>query len=213
MTRLVAVNQISDELLQQAVDVLKRGGVVAYPTDTAYGFAVDATNSKAVKRLYDLKGRDYSKPVSVIFPNIAQARRIVKFNQLAKKIANEYWPGGVTLVLPLRKALGHWKMLSAGSGTLGIRYPDSNITDRLVQGLGKPITATSANISGKPTCYSVSQIKRQYSRSKLKPDLYIDGGELKEGSISTMLHVEGRHVTLLREGVVSYDRLIKKILK
>ncbi|MBX4187817.1 MAG: threonylcarbamoyl-AMP synthase [Candidatus Doudnabacteria bacterium] len=205
-------NKSNHSELDKAVQILKRGGVVAYPTDTAYGFAVDATNLSAIKKLYGLKGRDFNKPVSIIFPSLAQASKVVAFNPLSKKIAAKYWPGGVTLVLPLKSKARNWLILSAKTKTLGVRYPGNELALQLVKELGRPITATSANISGKPTGYSVNQIRKQYTNSKAQPDFYIDGGRSRSNSLSTMLHVEGRHVTLLREGVVSYHDIIR-ILK
>jgi L-threonylcarbamoyladenylate synthase len=196
--------------INKAVEVLMKGGVVAYPTDTAYGLAVDATNLKAIRRLYQVKGRDYNKPISVIFPTVKEAEKFVRFNKVARKMADAYWPGELTLVLPVR--LGASKALdalTAKTGSLGVRHPNSDIAMELVTKLGRPITATSANISGKPAAYTVSEIKKQFSRAKDKPDYYLDGGILPQNALSTMLHVDGKHVTLLREGVVNYHDVIK----
>jgi L-threonylcarbamoyladenylate synthase len=194
--------------IEEAVKILLAGGVVAYPTDTAYGFAVDATNIKAIKKLYELKGRE-NKPIAVVCPSIKDASKIVNFNGTAKKLASEYWPGGLTLVLPLKAVGKNWDLLSAKTHALGIRCPDNSISIQLVERLQAPITATSANISGQPTTYSIKEIQKQFAKSKLKPDYYLDGGKLQTHDISTMLHIEGKHVTLIREGVVPYHNILK----
>jgi L-threonylcarbamoyladenylate synthase len=115
------------------------------------------------------------------------------------------------LVLPLKAKGQNWKLLSAKTGTLGVRYPDNEMCMALVKAFGKPITTTSANMSGKPTAYSVMDIKRQYSKSRAKPDFYLDGGKLHKNALSTMLHIDGRHVTLIREGVINYHDVIKAL--
>lgn len=195
--------------IKEAVGVLKRGGVVAFPTSTSYGFAVDATNAKAVKRLYALKGRNFKKPVHVIARDLKQVAALVKFTETARKLAEEFWPGPLTLVLPLKKSSEALEMLSAGSKTLGVRLPDHPVVEELLESFTKPITATSANVSGKPNVYSVPDIKRQFIRSKLKPDYYLDAGKLRGDKPSTIVQVDGRHVTLLREGPLEFRHVIK----
>ena len=197
--------------IEKAVEVLKKGGVVAYPTDTAYGFAVDATSTKAIKRLMELKGRGSGKGISVIFPSLAQAKKVVSLNSHAKRLMDAHWPGGLTLVLPVKAKGSHWKLLCGGTRCLAIRRPDSEISMQLAEKLGKPITATSANLSGKPTTFSVPEIKRQFAKSRRKPDFYLDGGKLPGKRVSTVVQVEGRHVTLLREGAIDFHEIIKQL--
>jgi L-threonylcarbamoyladenylate synthase len=200
----IAPNQI-----KKAVDVLKKSGIVVFPTTTSYGLAVDAGNPHAVKKLYQLKGRDFKKPIHVIAKDLKQAQELVKFNAVAKRIAKEFWPGPLTLVLPLKKSGGSWKQLSAGTKTLGVRIPDSSLLEEFAVNFQRPITATSANLSGKPQSYSIKEAKKQFSRAKLKPDFYLDGGKLGKTKPSTIIQIDGRHVTLLREGPIEYHRLIK----
>lgn len=198
-----------DSLIKKAVEVLKAGGTVVYPTDTAYGLAVDATNSKAVEKLYRLKGRDFNKPVHVIMP--AKDFHTVQYGSLAKKLIKKYWPGPLTIVLPLKAKGASWQKLSAGTKTLGIRYPDNKIAQSLVESLNKPITTTSANISGKLVCYSIGEVKKQFEKSKIKPDFYINGGKLPKVLPSTIVSlVEG--VKIIRGGPIS-EKEIKRVLK
>src|SRR3990167_777441 len=105
--------------LDKAVQILKQGGIVAYPTDTAYGLAVDATNVSAVKKLYRLKGRDFNNPIHVIVP-LGHYHTVVYDSAQARELMKKFWPGPLTIVLPLKATGQSWKMLSAGTGTLGI---------------------------------------------------------------------------------------------
>lgn len=198
--------------IQEAVKILKKGGIVAYPTATSYGLAADANNLKAVKKLYALKGRLFNKPIHVIAPDLKQAAKLVKMNAVVKQIAQNFWPGPLTLVLPLKKTSPSWRMLSAGTKTLGVRTPDHPLQKALLKIFAQPITATSANVSGGPSTYSIAEIKKQFSRAKFKPDFYLDAGRLKKIKPSTIIQVDGRHVTLLREGPLEFHQIIK-ILK
>jgi len=197
--------------IQQAVKILKRGGVVVYPTDTAYGLAVDATNLEAVNKLYRLKGRDFKHPIHVIFPNLAWLKKIVKLDKSALKIMNKFLPGPLTLVLPLKAKTKSFQMLSAGTKTLGIRLPNHSLALKLVKAFGKPITTTSANISGQATTYSVKDVQKQFADVKIQPDFYLDGGKLQKTKPSTVVSLVGR-VRILRAGPIS-ETEIKRILE
>lgn len=196
----------------KAVGILKKGGVVAYPTDTAYGLAVDATNLAAVKKLYKIKGRSFKNPVHVIPPTKAWIEKLVILNPAAKRLIDELMPGPLTIVLALKSEEKSILQLSAGTGTLGIRRPKYKLALDLASLLDKPITTTSANISGHPNCYSVSEVKKQFAAQKLKPDFYLDGGKLKNIKPSTVVSVAGRNVKILRVGPVS-EKQIKTALQ
>ena len=192
--------------LNKAVEVLKQGGVVVYPTDTAYGLAVDATNLSAVKKLYALKGRNFKNPIHVIPPTKAWIEKIVRLNPTAKKLIENLMPGPLTLVLPLKISGASWKMLSAGTKTMGIRRPKYKLALDLATGLGKPITTTSANISGQPTCYSLSEVKKQFKAAKKEADFYLDGGKLKSVKPSTVVSLI-KDVKIIRPGPVTIRQL------
>ncbi len=196
--------------LRQAIQILKKGGVVVYPTDTAYGLAVDATNLQAVKKLYKLKGRAFQNPIHVIPPNKAWLKKLVKINTPAKKIIDTLMPGPLTLVLPLKASGQAWRMISANTKTLGIRRPKHKIALDLAMYLNKPITTTSANISGKPAAYSVQEVKKQFQNASLKPDFYINGGKLRKIKPSTVVQVI-KHVKILRPGPVT-QKEIERVL-
>ena len=195
--------------IDQAIKILRQGGVVAYPTHTSYGLAVDPSNEKAVKKLYRLKGRDFKKPVHVIAATLEEIKGLVKWGTVAQNLSEKFWPGPLTLVLPLKAKGKTWKLLSAGTKSLGVRLSDYPIVTEMLTAFGKPITATSANVSGQPNTYSVAEIKKQFKNQKYKPDFYLDGGKVEKLSPSSIIQIDFRHVTLIREGPIKYHRLIK----
>jgi L-threonylcarbamoyladenylate synthase len=180
---------------------------VVYPTDTAYGLAVDATNFSAVKKLYRLKGRDFNRPVHVIFPDTAWMRRVVEIGVPALKLMNHFLPGPLTIVLPLRARGRSWELLSAKTKSLGVRLPKHPVVFELLKQLKKPITATSANLSGDKTPYSVNEVLASFKKSNKKADFYLDGGRLKKIKPSTVVLVNGNHATILREGPISRKQI------
>jgi L-threonylcarbamoyladenylate synthase len=198
--------------IHDAVKVLDAGGAVVYPTDTAYGLAVDATNLKAVERLYAIKGRDFTRPVHVIFPSYAWLAKTVKLNPIASKLIQKYFPGPLTIVLPLKSKGKVWTRLAGNTATLGFRMPNSPIVRTLLAAFGRPITTTSANVGGKGTPYSVSQIKKQYQKAEFAPDFYLNGGKLKRVKTSTIVRIEGNSIQLLREGPIKFQE-IKKLVE
>ena len=201
---------ISNNKIHKAVRFLKQGKIVAYPTDTSYGLAADATNLRAVKKLYRMKGRNFQKPVHVVAASLAMAKKIAKFDKRAEKIFKKFLPGALTMVLNLEPGilnLGSWKILTAGTGKIGMRMPKNKVAMDLVRKLGRPITATSTNLSGKPAIYSAKEIQEQFEERRLKPDLIIDAGRLAKVSPSTVLDLTGGRVKILRQGPISLKEI------
>jgi len=195
------------EIIISCAHALKKGKVIAYATDTSYGLAVDATNVSAVKKLYRVKGRKFNKPVHIIPPSLEYTKKIVQWNTDALRLAKKYWPGPLTLVLGLRaKGLGY-RMLSAKSGFLGIRMPNNKAALALAKHLQKPITATSANISGKNDCYSAADVIAQFKKSKFKPDIIIDAGKLTRRKPSTVVKIENHRISILRPGQITQKQI------
>ncbi|MGE5298079.1 MAG: L-threonylcarbamoyladenylate synthase [Acidobacteriaceae bacterium] len=202
---------MTDDQIHKAAAVLKKGGAVVFPTDTAYGLAVDATNPKAVSHLYRIKAIKHPKPELVIFPNIRQAAKIVHFPKSAKVLVKDYWPGPLTLVLTVRSKAKIWKVLGAGGGTLGIRNPNNKTALALAKALNRPITATSANLTGHPASYSVADVKKDFAKAELKPDFYLDGGKLKKIQPSTIVAIDKNQIQLVREGPIPFSEIKQKI--
>lgn len=203
------------QLITAAVKALKLGKVVAYPTDTSYGLAADATNMAAVKKMYKIKQRGFNKPVHVVVPSISYAKKIVKWNKTATKLANKFWPGALTLVLPVGTSLGlSLRKLTAGTGFLGLRMPNNKFALDLAKSLGSPMTCPSANPPsgvGGDDSYNAQDIIRQFKLYKHKPDIIIDAGKLPKKKPSTLVKIDGEKIIVLRKGPVSERQITAAI--
>jgi len=191
--------------LREAAQLLRHGRVVAYPTDTLYGLAVDPRNSDAVRRLFELKERAETSALTLIAADSVQAKDAGKFNALASRLAARWWPGPVTIVVTARQIVAREAL--AGGTTVGIRVPDHAVAQALAREFGFSITATSANRSGSPAAVSAEDVLT------MLPDIdaVIDGGPVKGGAPSTLVSVHDERATLLREGAVAWDRVIKSL--
>ncbi len=195
-----------------AAQILRKGGVVAYPTDTVYGLAVDAGNPEAVRRLYATKGRDFRKPVHIIVRSIAEAGKFSRLDGRVVRLWKKFFPGPLTIVLPLAKnLLKHpaWRMLSANTGTIGIRQPRHSQAMSLVRACRHPITTTSANVSDKPATYSPDEIVMQFNGRRRRPDLILDGGHLADRPASTVVSLTASPACILRVGPISKAQLTR----
>ncbi|MEK9132409.1 MAG: L-threonylcarbamoyladenylate synthase [Patescibacteria group bacterium] len=182
------------------IEVLRRGGVIAHATETCYGFACDAFNKDALKRLYELKQMDSDKPVSILVDSLKTAKEYGIFNKKAIKLAQKYWPGPLTIVVKRKRALPAF--LNPGIKTIGIRVPGHKLSLQIAKLFKQPITTTSANISGLPSPYSVSAIKKQFKNQKLKPDFIIDSGSLRKNPPSTIIYCSSGKIKVLRQGSI-----------
>lgn len=204
------------KIINLAVKALKAGKVVAFPTDTSYGLACDVTNKAGVKKLYLAKERLPSKPVHIIPPNKAYAKRVVKWNSIAQKLSIKFWPGALTLVLPLKLNNRSLQIFTGNTENLGLRIPKNKIAQDLSSSLGRPITATSANpsahLSGGYDSYSASDVIKQFSKQRHKPDIIINAGRLPKVKPSTVLLISAGELKILRKGPVTLKQ-IKKVLK
>lgn len=201
--------------LKKAAASIKAGKAVVYPTDTSYGLAVSAGKQAAVRRLYKIKGRSFKKPVHIFVHSAEAARKFVKWNDVAEKLARKFLPGPLSMALPLKSPANPGvKKLSAGSGYLGIRIVDNKFALYLAKAAG-PITATSANIAGEKggfDSYSAQDVIRQFAGRKYKPDLIIDAGQLKKTKPSTFVKISPEKIEILRPGPISAGQ-IQKALK
>lgn len=191
--------------VETAVKVLKNGGLVIYPTETVYGAGVDATNSKAVKKLTAYKNRPFGKPYSIAVTNTDMAQKYVDLNSEAVKIYKRFLPGPVTVISNgLHKtALG----VESETGTLGIRIPDYPLVIKIVKVLGHPITATSANASYKKRPYKINDILDNLSaKQKSLIDLIIDAGPLPINEPSTVIDTTFGKPTALRIGNIKLSK-------
>lgn len=209
MSRVISIQGADDltQTIEEAAEILRSGGVVLYPTDTTYALAANALDERAVDRVFQVKGRDYSKPIHVIVRDIEQAAQYVVVGETARMIADHFLPGALTLVLPLREDSGITPLLIAGGATLGVRIPDHPICEALSNALPFPVTTTSANRSGMPNTYSVEAVQEQLGADFDKIDLTLDVGKLDSSSVSTVIALEGESVKLIREGAIPFSIL------
>lgn len=199
--------KLHKQIINACVLALKQGKVVVYPTDTCYGLAVDATNIKAVQKLYSVKGRDFNKASAIVVPSVAYAKKFVYWNKTVSALAKKFWPGAITLVLGLRVQDRGMSQLSAKSGYLGIRMPKHAIALDLAKKLNRPITATSSNISGMPDCYSTIEVLKQFKDKKLKPDIVINFRKLPRNKPSTVVKINKNQIQILRSGPITQKQI------
>lgn len=187
-------------LLPKAVATLRSGGVIAHATDTCYGFACDVLNKKALARLYRLKKMPRSKPVSLLVADVAMAKKFGVFPKSALKLAQKYWPGALTIIVKRKKTLPTF--FNHGHMSVGFRVPGDKLSRELPRAFGSPLSTTSANISGQPSPYSVSAIRRQFVKQPFKPDLIMDAGRLKKNPPSTIIDMTEKTPKIIRQGSV-----------
>jgi L-threonylcarbamoyladenylate synthase len=207
MPEIIKIDPLNPEpsLILKAARILRDGGVIAYPTETFYGLGVDASNEKAIERIYTIKGRVVKKPISIIIGSQKDLNRFaVSINRTGKKLMKEFWPGGLTLIF---KASGNIsEKLTAGTGKIGIRLSSNVIATSLAETLRVAITATSANISGDKEYTSAGEITESLGN---RIDAIIDGGKTPGTPGSTIVDVTGDMPVVLREGVVSSSAINK----
>lgn len=193
--------------LEKAVNVLKRGGVIVYPTETVYGLGANIFDQKAVKRVFKIKGRTFRKPLSAAVFDIKNAERIAKLNVNAKKIFKKFLPGPLTLVLPKKKCVSD--LVTAGQKSVAIRVPDSKMILDLLKKYRFPITSTSANISGRPASRSAKAVLKQFKNKKNQPDLILDAGVTPLGRPSTIIDLTKKTPKILRKGPIKRKELLE----
>lgn len=186
--------------LRAAIDAIRRGGIVAVPTETVYGLAADARDAAAVARIYAAKGRPSFNPLIVHLPDLAAAERIALFDDGARALANAFWPGPLTLVLPLRADAGIAGIVTAGLDTIAIRIPAHRAMQALLRETGAPLAAPSANASG-----GISPTRAEHVVASLgdRVDVILDDGRTPAGVESTI--VAGTRI--LRPGPITAERL------
>ena len=181
--------------MRRAAELVRGGRVIAYPTDTVYGLGCDPFSEPALKRLFEAKGRG-AKAVPVLCSSAAKAEEVVGFSERARSLATANWPGALTIVAPLKRAVPH--MLTQGSGALGVRVPAHPPCLKLGELCGGWLTGTSANVSGRPSANTAEDAGSQLGSAV---DLVLDGG-VRGGRESTVERVVGEEVTILRTGPV-----------
>jgi L-threonylcarbamoyladenylate synthase len=195
MTEKISPSDPDPAAILRIADCIQAGGIVAIPTDTCYGLATDPFNAASVQRLFTLKGRDPSKPILLLISRREMLHPLVsEILPLAEQMMAGYWPGPLTLIFKSSDVVS--KVLTGGTDTIAIRLPDSPFLSRLIEAIGFPITATSANRSGDPNPTSAQEVEAALGPSL---DMIIDGGPCSNIS-STVLDVTTRQPRIIREG-------------
>lgn len=200
-TRLLTSH--SDDLVQ-AAGILSAGGLVAMPTETVYGLAADATNDSAVARIFDAKGRPRFNPLIVHLGDVAQIDSFARMTPLARQLAQAFWPGPLTLVLPLTPDAALSPLVTAGLDSVAIRLPAHPIARAVLAAFGGPLAAPSANPSGRISPVSATHVLDGLAG---RIDAVIDGGHCAVGLESTIVDARGEHPRLLRAGGVACEAL------
>lgn len=196
MADIIDTGKEPDRAIERACAVLAEGEPVAIPTETVYGLAADATNPDAISRIYEMKGRPRFNPLISHVSDMAMAEAHVRFDPISRQMAQAFWPGPLTLVLPQRADSTVHPLASAGLDTLGIRMPDG-FSRRVIGRFGRPLAAPSANTSGKISPTSAAHVEADLG-GKLK--LILDAGPAEIGLESTIIKVDGDIIRLLRPG-------------
>ncbi|MBI4018808.1 MAG: threonylcarbamoyl-AMP synthase [Candidatus Aenigmarchaeota archaeon] len=190
METMILLAQEKKSLAQAAV-VLKKGGIIIYPTETSYGIGADFSNEDAKEKIYDIKERNRDKPLSVIVSRVAMIKRYAKITPETQLLCKQFMPGPLTLVVP-----------ADDTGTIAFRVPAHGFARKLSAALKRPITATSANISGADPLYNISDVVKAFEG---KIDAIIDAGNLPKRRPSTIYDVQNDKI--LREGPITLEQI------
>src|SRR3989338_106182 len=192
MTVVIRVNSLRPEpaKIKKAASVLKKGGLVAFPTETVYGLGANLLDKRAIKKVYEIKNRPKKKPLTIHIADTAAVKKMVGgIPPMAGRLMDRYWPGALTIILKDRRGK-----------KIGFRMPDNKVAFLLIKKAGIPVVAPSANISGNKPPTSAKEVLRALNG---KIDIVIDGGKTKIGIESTVVDMTGQRPRVLREGAIS----------
>ncbi len=204
-TIVVKIDPADPELLEieKAAAFLKAGKLVAFPTDTVYGVGADVFNDGAVEKIFTVKKRKSDKPLQVLIASKSDLQITAKTQSDAlERLASEFWPGPLTLVMPVREDFP--RQVRCGRDTIGVRMPANAIALKLIEAFGRPVAATSANVSGLPDPVNVEEVM-EYLGGKIH--LAIDGGPTSGNVPSTVVDISVHPPLILRQGKLSVEDL------
>jgi L-threonylcarbamoyladenylate synthase len=188
--------------VEAAVNVLKDGGVIAMPTDTLYALSANARNAEAVRRVYAIKVREQGKPLPLFVSGAVMAESFGVVTDAARALMKHFWPGALTVVISKRSGFDSEAL--AGGSTVALRQPDNAVALAVLDGLGQPLTATSANRSGGADPVSADEVRRQLEGVI---DLVIDTGPCAVGISSTIVDCSGPELRILRQGAIPAEEI------
>lgn len=194
------------EAIREAVEILRMGGTIVYPTDTVYGLGCNALDEIAVRHIFDIKNRS-SKPLPILARDMRWVEELVYLDDQQRKFTDKFWPGKFTLVLPKKEIIP--PIVTTGLPAVGIRIADFAFTDKLLGAFGYPLVATSANISGEPATGNIESIIASMNVQPRRPDLIIDAGVLPPSNTSVVIDCSTDKPKVLRVGPSKPEDLLK----
>jgi L-threonylcarbamoyladenylate synthase len=192
------------DAIAQAAHLLRKGGLVAFPTETVYGLGADATDGLAAARIFEAKGRPRFNPLIVHIPDLATARQFAEVDERASRLAELFWPGALTLVLPLRGDANLSGLVTAGLQTVALRAPSHPVARQLLREAGLPIAAPSANRSGHVSPTRAAHVEADLGSAV---DFILDAGATPAGVESSIVGLAGEQAMLLRPGAVPAEEI------
>ena len=207
---MTKIKKINNKSINEAVELLQKGKLIGFPTETVYGLGADATNQKAILKIYKNKQRPKSNPLIVHTETIEQACSIGVFNSKIEEIAKDIWPGPLTVIVKKRENSIIRKELCAGNDTIAIRVSSNKTILAIIKKLGNPIAAPSANKSGMLSPTSAAHVEKQFKNNTDIP-LILDGGKTKIGVESTVIGMKNNNIIIYRHGGITKERLEKKV--
>ena len=193
--------------VDEAAALLRAGKLCAFPTETVYGLGADATNADAVLSIYETKGRPRFNPLIIHCADLAMAERFALFSPLARRLAETFWPGPLSIVLPLRQGHGLADIATAGLETVALRVPDHPLALELLRATDRPLAAPSANPSGKLSPTTAEQVRKGFAGRVP----VLDGGPCKRGVESTIVAVDGDRLIQLRAGALAREEIEQRL--
>lgn len=201
MAQLIDISK--NENIDIAIQTIKDGGLVVFPTETVYGIGANALDSKAVDKVFQAKGRPNDNPLIVHISNMNMLDNLIKgINDIERTLIEHFWPGPLTIVFEKKDIIPN--NVSGNLNTVGIRMPDNMVTLEIIDKAGLPIVGPSANISGRPSGTSIKDI---YEELNDKVDVIVDNGNTEIGIESTVIKVEKNKVIILRPGIITPDNI------
>jgi L-threonylcarbamoyladenylate synthase len=212
---MASVSEPSVINLKQAGELLRAGNLVAFPTETVYGLGANALSKEAVRGIFEAKGRPSDNPLIVHVDSVETAKSLVKescFDPISLKLADVFWPGPLTIVLPVKEGLIA-PNVTAGLGTVGIRVPEHPVALALLREAKVPLAAPSCNKSGSPSPTTAAHVVSDFADSAIGPSMIIDGGPCRVGLESTVVSVDSNtgYIHILRPGEVTPELISEKL--
>jgi len=189
--------------LQKITEFIRAGKTIAFPTETFYALGVSAYREEALKKVFEIKGRDFNKPLPLLIEGEAMLKEVVdSIPATATSLMQEFWPGGLTLIFRVSSKIP--PLVTAHTGTIAVRNSSHALARLLVKNSGHPLTATSANLSGQKSCSSAGEVAESIGN---EVDLIIDGGKTEGVLPSTIVNLTSTPPEIVREGIISSNRL------